>query len=99
LGVRIQWLFGIITNALDDPQPFCPSLSEKQPIADSEVLWSLGEAECDNSAVSSADVRAIDIDYGAGLGDWTDVQHGLVFGFDSCCVGKDEYFAVLAIYI
>jgi hypothetical protein len=83
-------MFWVIANALDNAQTFRPSFPEKESIPNSEILWSLDKAERDYCSVPSSDVRSVDVDYGAGLGDWTDVQHCLVFCFDGSCVREDQ---------
>ena len=97
LSIWIQRLAGIITNALDDPQSFRSSLSKEQSISNSEILWSLNESEGYYRTVTGTDIRAINVDYSAGLRDRSDVQHCLVFCFDSSCMRKNEHFTTSVI--
>lgn len=89
---RIERMFGIISYSLHNTQTFRPSLTEKNAITNSKILRALDKSESDLSAVTGANVLAINVDDGAGLRDGSHVEHGLVFCFDGGCVGENEDF-------
>lgn len=81
---------GIITDSLDDAETLGASLAEQKPIARSEILRPLDEAERHGGAIAGADEWTIDIDDAARLRDGAYVQHGLVFLLDGGDVIEDE---------
>lgn len=83
-------VLGIISHRLDDAQTFCPPLANEDALSRTDELGPLDEAEGDGGLVAGADVRAVDVYDGAGLGDGADVEHCLVAGFDGGGVGEDE---------
>lgn len=91
-SVRIQWMAAIVAHALDNAQSLGAAFTEQHAITNAEELGTLQEAKRDQGPVSGSDVGSVNVDYGAGLADSSDVEHCLVFGADGCCVRQDEYY-------
>ena len=72
----------IVSHSFYDAKPFRSSFAEEDSIPSGEVLRSLDEAESNRGTVARSDESTINVDDCTGLRDGTDVQHGLVLGFD-----------------
>lgn len=82
-----QRVVGVIANGLDNAQAFGTALTEEQSVAWRKVLGPLDELERHRGSVPCPYQLPINIDDGASLGDWPDVEHRLVLLLDSGGMG------------
>lgn len=79
----------IIADRFNDSQAFCSPFAEQYSVTHSKILWPLHKAECNYCTITGSDKSSVDVDDSACLRYGTDVQHGLIFGFDGSGVAED----------